>query len=144
MTLHNPAQLSAETIGEGYRLLTTGELTKLPDDAEFMGGGEWLASAFRGQDSSAWSKEYTYRTRTAHPTPEQMFPIQGRENYTGENVSIPWEMAEMAYAEYSERYGTTQSLERLAERQGFGVYEIIELLCARIKRLSAQSNEGTK
>jgi hypothetical protein len=72
MTLHNPAQLSAETIGEGYRLLTTGELTKLPDDAEFMGGGEWLASAFRGQDSSAWSKEYTYRTRTAHPTPEPM------------------------------------------------------------------------
>jgi hypothetical protein len=63
-----------------------------------------------------------------------MFPIQGQCTYTGKPIQIPWEWAELAYEEYSSRYGTSQSLERLAERHGFGVYEIIELLTAKLTR----------
>lgn len=37
---------------------------------------------------------------------------------------IPWSLAEKLYAGYSAEYGTTQSLERLAERGGFGWAEI--------------------
>lgn len=37
---------------------------------------------------------------------------------------IPWALAEVLYAGYSARYGTGQSLERIAERGGFGWSEI--------------------
>lgn len=69
---------------------------------------------------------------------EKKFPIQGRENYTQEPIRIPWGHAEEAYKEYSALYGTQQSLERLAERQGFGVFEIIDLLVNRIRRIEAE------
>ncbi len=42
--------------------------------------------------------------------------------------TIPWWLAEIAYEYYSERYGTGQSLERLAERGGFGRYELVALI----------------
>lgn len=42
--------------------------------------------------------------------------------------TIPWWLAEIAYKYYSERFGTTQSLERLAERGGFGREELLVLL----------------
>lgn len=61
------------------------------------------------------------------------FPIQGKETYTGELVRIPWTTAELAYREYSRRYGTQQTLERMAERGGFGVWEIIDLLASQLK-----------
>jgi len=41
---------------------------------------------------------------------------------------IPWWIAEEAYKTYSHRNGTGQSLERLAERGGFGREELLELL----------------
>ena len=47
------------------------------------------------------------------------FPIQG-------GPSIPWSVAEIAYAEYARRYGRSQSLQRLAERGGFYVNEMDE------------------
>lgn len=40
--------------------------------------------------------------------------------------TIPWADAEKAYKTYSRRYGTSQSLERLAERAGFGGYEFVQ------------------
>ena len=41
---------------------------------------------------------------------------------------IPWRIAELAYAAYSSRFGTDQTLERLAERGGFGAGEMDALL----------------
>ncbi|NBD09258.1 hypothetical protein [Corallococcus silvisoli] len=38
--------------------------------------------------------------------------------------TIPWSLAERAYAVYARRYGTDQSLARLAERGGFGPGEL--------------------
>jgi xanthine/CO dehydrogenase XdhC/CoxF family maturation factor len=38
--------------------------------------------------------------------------------------SIPWEVAEIAYRAYAKRYGTDQSLERLAERGGLAKSEL--------------------
>lgn len=68
---------------------------------------------------------------------ERRFPIQGVETYTGKPASIPWEMAEEIYKEYSAQF-SGQTLERMAERGGFGVYEAISLLCARIKRIQSK------
>ena len=42
--------------------------------------------------------------------------------------TIPWWLAEIAYEHYAERYGTQQSLERLAERGGFGRRELVALI----------------
>jgi len=39
-------------------------------------------------------------------------------------LRIPWSVAEHAYGAYAARYGKAQSLERLAERGGFGVEEM--------------------
>lgn len=47
---------------------------------------------------------------------ERMFPIQ-------RGTPIPWHEAEKAYRTYAEHYGESQSLERLAQRGGFGVSE---------------------
>jgi len=41
---------------------------------------------------------------------------------------IPWPVAELAYDVYSSRFGTSQTLERLAERGGFGACEMDALL----------------
>jgi len=48
------------------------------------------------------------------------FPIQG-------GLTISREAAEKAYIEYSRSYGTEQSLDRLAERAGFGLLEFCHL-----------------
>jgi hypothetical protein len=56
--------------------------------------------------------------------PEKRFPIQ-------DGLTIPWSLAEKAYEMYSQLYGSDQSLERLAERGGFGVTELAVLLAGR-------------
>ncbi len=57
----------------------------------------------------------------------RVFPIQkAARGYKGAAapLSIPWSVAEKAYGAYASRYGTDQSLERMAERGGFGVEEM--------------------
>lgn len=67
------------------------------------------------------------------------FPIQGGyyRNADGtrrrpveqyESSTIPWWLAEEAYAWYAKQFGTSQTLERLAERGGFGREELLMLL----------------
>lgn len=63
---------------------------------------------------------------------ERMFPIQG-DTDTETRIrrpagSVPWSVAEEAYKVYSEWFGTSQSLERLAERGGFSWHELVRLL----------------
>lgn len=60
------------------------------------------------------------------------FPIQG-EYGTGpwgrqNKCTIPWWLAAEAYEHYAALYGRTQSLERIAERGGFGRKELIDML----------------
>lgn len=77
---------------------------------------------------------------------EKMFPIQSQRNYKGEAypLSIPWSVAALAYTVYSNRYGRGQSLERLAERGGFGPGEMDDFLpdwrarCCRIVSLESE------
>jgi hypothetical protein len=57
-------------------------------------------------------------------TTEKMFPIQA--DHTGPATSVPWWIAEVAYQDYARRFGRDQSLERLAERGGFGRWELID------------------
>lgn len=73
---------------------------------------------------------------------ERMFPIQG-EHFPGDvglvtpaskphvqrpAGQVPWGIAELAYAEYVKVQGYGQSLEKLAERGGFGWTELVRLL----------------
>lgn len=62
--------------------------------------------------------------------PEKMFPIQRQHRYEGAAypTQIPWSVADLAYSVYRNRYGAEQSLERLAERGGFGPGEMDEFL----------------
>lgn len=54
----------------------------------------------------------------------KMFPIQTERGAPPHPLLIPWHIAELAYSVYASRYGTSQSLERLAERGGFGPSEM--------------------
>jgi len=51
---------------------------------------------------------------------------------------IPYKIAEEAYKEYSARYGSTQSLQQLNDRGGFGAEELAILLYYRIKRIEKE------
>ena len=46
--------------------------------------------------------------------------------------SIPWADHLRVYAAYTARYGSDQSAERIAERQGFGIGEIVMLGCGDV------------
>ena len=60
------------------------------------------------------------------------FPIQGGFKWYDQRYHkqshIPWWLAEEAYKIYKKNYCNDQSLERLAERGGFGRSELIMLL----------------
>jgi hypothetical protein len=51
------------------------------------------------------------------------FPIQG-------GLTVSWEAAENAYRGYTRLYRDAQSLERIAERGGFGLGEFVGLVLA--------------
>ena len=54
------------------------------------------------------------------------FPVQGDVNQ--KPSTIPWWLAEIAYQHYVAIFGREQNLERLAERGGFGRWELLMLL----------------
>jgi hypothetical protein len=72
------------------------------------------------------------------------FPIQSERGAKPHPVLIPWSLAELAYSVYSARYGRSQSLERLAERGGFGPGEMDMFVpdwrerCSEIARLRVE------
>ncbi len=70
------------------------------------------------------------------------FPIQAEYDCGGRwgrhtSCSVPWWLAEIAYVNYAKRYGKEQSLERLAERGGYGRQELIDLLAAEAQATRA-------
>ena len=67
---------------------------------------------------------------------QKKFPIQVQ--YRDTDNWIPFEVAEEIYKEYSHKFGTDQSLQRIGERGGFGKMEAIKLLYERIKRLEKE------
>ena len=60
---------------------------------------------------------------------EPLFPIlPSKGSYSKPYpTKIPWSIAELAYSRYAHKYGKSQSLERLAERGGFGPTEMDDL-----------------
>jgi hypothetical protein len=84
----------------------------------------------------------------------KLFPIQ--RDYDRRNppkphpTKIPWSIAELAYSVYSHRYGRDQSLERLAQRGGFGAGEMDMFLpdwrerCSEIASLTARCEAAEK
>lgn len=61
----------------------------------------------------------------------KMFPMMQSKIY------ITWEIAEKIYDRYKKLYGDSQSLERIAERGGFGWAEVEEIEKRFNSRLSA-------
>ena len=61
---------------------------------------------------------------------QRTFPIQCsyEKGVKPHPMQIPWSVAELAYSSYAARYGTSQSLERLGQRGGFGPGEMDMLL----------------
>lgn len=57
----------------------------------------------------------------------KQFPLQTQREVEPGPREIPWSVAEIAYGEYSRQYGNSQTLERLAERGGFGWGEMDKL-----------------
>ncbi|MBZ4373250.1 hypothetical protein [Corallococcus sp. AS-1-6] len=51
-------------------------------------------------------------------------PVINKDIKAGLHRTTPWSLAERAYADYSRRYGTDQSLERIAQRGGFESTEL--------------------
>jgi hypothetical protein len=79
----------------------------------------------------------------------QEFPLQTTRGLTGP-TSVPWAVAEKAWAAYSAQYGRQQSVERLAQRGGFSWGEMDELFPGwrdatdAWKRLEARERVGVK
>lgn len=75
---------------------------------------------------------------------DRPFPIQGGHNWDRNQsahpvvryppCTIPWWLAKEAYKVYSSKFGHSQSLERLAERGGFGREELTWLLSGGITK----------
>lgn len=80
---------------------------------------------------------------------ERNFPIQRSydRGVKPHPMEIPWSVAELAYSQYAARYGTSQSLQRLSERGGFGPHEMDLFLpdwrerCDELARLRAEVAE---
>ena len=74
---------------------------------------------------------------------DKLFPIQGGYNWNRDQTSrpivrygpcsVPWWLAEEAYKVYVSKFGNAQSLERIAERGGFGREKLIWLLSEKTK-----------
>lgn len=62
----------------------------------------------------------------AHPWRQRWTKSHGREPIPPGWIS--WAEHLKAYADYSGRYGTSQSAERLAQRGGFGFLELVDHL----------------
>ena len=77
----------------------------------------------------------------------RMFPLQCDRTGPGP-TRIPWSIAEEAFGAYVRRYGRDQSLERLAERGGFGWSEMDTLLpgwrgmVSEVERLTKERDEA--
>jgi len=67
------------------------------------------------------------------------FPIQW-ESLNQKRCTIPWWLAEIAYEYYSRLYGNQQSLERLAERGGFGRLELVRFIRRDVKGKMEDNN----
>lgn len=78
---------------------------------------------------------------------DKLFPIQSQRGAKPHPLQIPWSIAELAYSVYSGEYGRSQTLERLAERGGFGPGEMDVFLpdwremCSEITRLKTENVE---
>jgi hypothetical protein len=81
---------------------------------------------------------------------ERTFPVQPQRDAKPHHLNIPWSVAELAYSVYAGKYGGCQSLDRLAERGGFGPGEMDIFLpdwrdrCDEITNLRAKLAEAEK
>lgn len=72
------------------------------------------------------------------------FPLQASKDVTPGPKDCAWSIAEKAYANYVKRFGSSQSLERLAERGGFSWWEMDDQYPDWRKEVTALDGEGEK
>jgi hypothetical protein len=69
------------------------------------------------EDRNVWKRVVPPVEVGAEPDAERQFPMQ-------DGPPIPWSLARAIYAGYVALFGCEQSLDRIAERQGFGWSEV--------------------
>lgn len=117
-------------MGDG---MTVGELKHVSDErfVEIAGHAASIAGIdfdwLTGQLLLAEAADRIDRLR-AEVDGTKTFPIQSERGAKPHPLRIPWSVAELAYSVYASRYGRGQSLERLAERGGFGPGEMDEFV----------------
>ncbi len=69
------------------------------------------------------------RVREFNRNKSKVSPYFNMDNFpihSDNGITIPWSVAEQAFLGYVKKYGQGQTLERIAERGGFGVEELDE------------------
>ena len=74
--------------------------------------------------------------RRPFPIQRETYLPQPRSSEKGKACTVPWWLAEVAYESYSKSFGAAQSLERIAERGGFGRAELVSLIRREWERKS--------
>lgn len=72
---------------------------------------------------------------------ESQVRVQVPPRWNRGGATIKERYAREAYKEYEAQFGSAQSFERIHERGGFGIEEIIGLLCNRIDRLEKRNEK---
>ena len=89
----------------------------------------WLYESIRQRTEQALLAE-----RQAALAEQRYFPMQ-------DGPKIPWSLAETIYKVYKDLFGNDQSLERLAERGGFGWSEVSIFYERHRKRFGRQAEK---
>lgn len=79
---------------------------------------------------------------TKYGSTKKRVPLQVKIK-KNEPVTIPEELARLAYEQYSYLFGNDQSFERIHERGGFGYIEVICLLADLLERERGKLNAKT-
>ena len=113
---------------------------------------ERVANKRQAWERSSEQMEYERDEALLRVRRQRRFPIMsdvGEPRKTRRShAPIPWAVAERAYAAYSARYGNDQTLERMAERGGFGCGEMDMLApgweeeCSEIVRLERELDKA--
>lgn len=102
-----------------------------PNRVHYKGDGEHSIYELEAIARQAVENEICYslliqelEAARAQQSSVKMFPIQSERGAKAHPTKIPWAIADLAYSVYSAKYGKEQSLERLAQRGGFGPSEM--------------------
>lgn len=70
--------------------------------------------------------------------------LRDRRRHESERFTLPEHVLRLAQTEYEHQYGRTQDYERMQERSGLGILEVIGLLADYVDRLGGKPTAPRK